>query len=76
MDEVLIENKNTQLSFFAVEQLRYKDFLFELGARTEEQKIKIDYDVEALKKIRIGNLPLPDLSGYHDRANSYALSIS
>ncbi|MFY1027784.1 TonB-dependent receptor [Actinobacillus seminis] len=72
----LIENKNTQLSFFAVEQLRYKDFLFELGARTEEQKIKIDYDVEALKKIRIGDLPLPDLSGYHDRANSYALSIS
>ncbi|MGY4676699.1 TonB-dependent receptor [Pasteurella sp. P03HT] len=50
----LIENTQSQASFFFVEQLRWKDFLFEVGARTEKQKIKIDYDVAKLAKIKEG----------------------
>ncbi|MFD1804864.1 TonB-dependent receptor [Pasteurella oralis] len=48
----LIENTQEQLSFFAVEQLRWQDFLFEAGLRTEKQQIKIDHDTKAIAKLK------------------------
>ncbi|MGV6988294.1 TonB-dependent receptor [Testudinibacter sp. P80/BLE/0925] len=85
----LIENSNKQLSFFAVEQLRKGNWLFDLGVRTEKQRIPINYDVANLKKIKSdiecsgffgGCLPYslndPDLSLYNQWATSYATSAS
>ncbi|MDO4627165.1 MAG: TonB-dependent receptor [Pasteurellaceae bacterium] len=79
----LIDNKNKQLSFFAMEQLRWKDFLFEIAARTEKQRIDIDYDRERLHKLKLkaqrdwsySRIVDPDLNLYNHRATSYAGAV-
>ena len=48
----LVQNETTQTSLFMLEQLRWKDFMFELAGRTEKQKITIDYDVDTLKSAK------------------------
>ncbi|HDR1545898.1 TPA: TonB-dependent receptor [Pasteurella multocida] len=48
----LIENTQSQMSFFAIEQLRWQDFLFEIGVRTEKQRIDIEYDRAWLFKVK------------------------
>ncbi|HII3714483.1 TonB-dependent receptor domain-containing protein [Pasteurella multocida] len=88
----LIENKNTQLSFFAMEQLRWKDFIFEISARTEKQNIDLHHREYSLSDVlNYGKTkkacflsgstpceaePMPSLKGYEDRASSYATSAS
>ncbi|WP_424410636.1 TonB-dependent receptor [Pasteurella sp. PK-2025] len=48
----LIENTQAQTSFFAIEQLRWKDTIFEVGVRTEKQRIDIEYDRQRVFKIK------------------------
>lgn len=45
---VLPKHELQQVGFFAMEQFRWKDFLFEAGIRTEKQKIAIEYDLAAI----------------------------
>lgn len=79
----LIDNKNKQLSFFAMEQLHWQNFLFEISTRTEKQRINIDYDREHLNKLKLkaqmdypySRIVDPDLSLYNQRATSYAGAI-
>lgn len=87
----LIENSNKQLSFFAIEQLRKGNWLFDLGVRTERQQIPIKYDAANLRQIKKelecsnwfgvvscspGSLNDPDLSTYHKWATSYSSSAT
>ncbi|MDH3001213.1 hypothetical protein A1D23_02195 [Chelonobacter oris] len=87
----LIENSNKQLSFFAIEQLRAGNWLFDLGVRTEKQTIPIKYDVANLRTIKKslecsewfgvvscdpGSLNDPDLSTYSQWATSYSTSAT
>lgn len=70
----LIENTNKQLSFFAVERYNWQDFLFEVAARYEKQRIPIQYDPSLLKNYRdrVSNPEEPDLSTYEQNAFSYS----
>lgn len=85
----LIENSNKQLSFFAIEQLRQGNWKFDLGIRTERQRIPIQYDVANLRKVKQQQqcsdwfgvcLPIslndPDLSIYNKWATSYSTSVT
>lgn len=79
----LVPHTNQQLSFFATEQYRWQDLLFEVGFRTEKQRTPVDYRAEKLAPyIKKALSPLkqtleqPDLSTYQQRANSYAASIN
>ncbi|MGX2975122.1 TonB-dependent receptor [Ursidibacter arcticus] len=78
----LVPHKNKQISFFATEQYRWNNFLFEAGFRTEKQYLPIQYDLTRLStfidpqryQYRIDTTP--DLSSYTQRANSYSGSIN
>lgn len=86
MKHPLVHNKEQRLSFFALEQLKYKNFLLELAARKETQRIHIFYDLALLeRRLNPQNNPdcflfcdsppislKPDLSDYKQKANSYA----
>ncbi|QLB17365.1 hypothetical protein A6B40_07130 [Mannheimia varigena] len=69
----LVENTNKQLSLFALEQIIWKNFIFELGARWEKQSIPISYNKE---KLRLNHRARqPDLSIYNENALSYSGTI-
>lgn len=66
----LVENTNKQLSVFALEQFKWRDFIFEAGVRWEKQHIPIRYDQS---KYSVSNEDsAPDLSHYRDNALSYS----
>lgn len=74
----LAENTNKQFSLFALEQYRWKNFLFEAGARAEKQGVYMDYDAELLKSYRetyadlSASQELPDLAPNKQKAFSYS----
>ncbi|MGF7433612.1 TonB-dependent receptor domain-containing protein [Pasteurella bettyae] len=66
----LVENTEKQLSFFALEQINWRNFILETGMRWERQEIPIKYDKSKynLSDEKDG----PDLSPYRDNAVSYS----
>lgn len=71
----LIENTNKQLSFFGVEQYRFKNWTFEAGVRSETQTVKIDYDEEKLAQAFAKDGKRPDTTPNKQRALSYSAGI-
>lgn len=77
---MLTPNTQKVSSIFGVEQLRWRDWVFELGMRREKQLIDIQYDPEKLKdkswrcrRLEIcRKIPTPEI--YHKSAHSYSLS--
>lgn len=68
----LVENTNKQFSLFALEQFRWRNFLFEAGARWEQQRIPIRYNQELLSRYVQPRTEKPDLSAYAQKALSYS----
>ncbi|EQA10569.1 TonB-dependent receptor [Glaesserella parasuis] len=73
----LVDNRNKQISLFALEQYAWDNFAIELGLRTEKQNIHIDYDLAKIQKQQkfnertYGKQVDPDLSDYDEKAISY-----
>lgn len=78
----LVENKNKQLSLFAVEQYMWDDFAVELAGRVEKQKIEIAYDLSEIKRLQThyrvsgGTQVDPDLSPYNKTAYAYSGTLN
>lgn len=68
----LIPNTNKVLSLFAVENYVLGDFIFEVGARLDKQRIPIKYDQNLLAIYFKPNDAAPDLSTYKQNAFSYS----
>ncbi|WP_305272249.1 TonB-dependent receptor [Moraxella sp. ZY210820] len=48
---LLNNNETKNISLFGLEQLKWNNFTFELSGRAEQQKVSMDYDVEAISDI-------------------------
>lgn len=75
----LIDNTNKQLSFFGVEQYRYKNLTLETGVRGETQTVDIDYDPELLARAKAidGKYPsAKEIAPHKQRALSYLAGLS
>ncbi|QIM63358.1 hypothetical protein A1D29_08710 [Pasteurellaceae bacterium Orientalotternb1] len=68
----LVPNTNQIVSLFGVENYIIGDFIFELGARFDKQRIPVDYDPYWLDVYVKEGDAKPDLSTYKQRAFSYA----
>lgn len=71
----LIPNTNKILSLFALENYVLGDFIFEVGARLDKQRIPIKYDQSLLEIYVKPNDQQPDLSTYKQNAFSYSGSV-
>lgn len=70
----LVPHTNKQFSVFALEQFTWRNFIVEVGARWEKQRIPIKYDPHKLRldKAAGSKVRLPDLSPYTENALSYS----
>lgn len=76
---LLSDHTDRRLSFFGLEQYRYKNLTFEAAARWEKQTIPVHYDLDLLnqdflkKNIATGEVyAQPDLSVRKEHARSYS----
>ncbi|WP_458796613.1 TonB-dependent receptor domain-containing protein [Pasteurella multocida] len=71
----LVPNTQKQASFFAVENYVVDDFIFEVGARVDKQRIPIKYDQHVLNAHKKEGDHPPDLSTHKEKAVSYLGSV-
>lgn len=68
----LIPNTNKLFSLFGVENYVIGDFIFEIGARYDKQRLPIKYDQALLDTYVKADSAKPDLSTYKQHAFSYS----
>lgn len=68
----LIANTNKQLSLFALEQFRWRDFTLESGVRWERQRVPVHYEQEVLDRYVTSDTEQPDLTPNSQKALSYS----